>query len=207
MNKKILTEAERKIFQKLNTPQKIQDFINKMPNNFETDGETCQSPRRVLKSRRAHCIEGALLASAILNFHKRPALVAHMHTTKEDQDHVIAIFKEGDRFGAISKSNHLVLRYRDPVYLNVRELMMSYFHEYWGLKTGHKNLRSYTEPIDLIKKFGESWITEDKELWNINDFIFHAPHKEIAPKNILKKLRDADTFEVKNIGKTIEWKK
>lgn len=207
MNKKVLTGAEKRIFQKLNTPQKIQDFINKIPNNFEHAGETCQSPRRVLKSRKAHCIEGALLAGAILNFHGRPALVVHMHTTKEDQDHVITIFKENDRFGAISKSNHLVLRYRDPVYLNVRELIMSYFHEYWGLKTGHKNLRSYTEPIDLIKKFGESWIVEKEELWNINNFIFHAQHKEIVPKNILKKLRDADKFEMKNVNKTVEWKK
>jgi len=206
MNKKILNEAEQKIFQKLNTPQKIQDFINKIPNNFERKGETCQSPRRVLKNKSAHCIEGALLASVILNFHKRPALLVHLHTTKEDEDHVIAIFKENGRFGAISKSNHLVLRYRDPVYLSTRELVMSYFHEYWGLKTRHKNLRAYTEPIDIIKKFGDSWITEEKDLWDINDFIFHAPHKQIAPKNLLKKLRDADEFEL-HVSKIIEWKK
>lgn len=206
MDKKILTGAEKKIFQKLNTPQKIQDFINKIPNNFEAGGETCQSPRRVLKNKRAHCIEGALLAGAILNFHKRPALLVHLHTTKEDEDHVIAIFKESGRFGAISKSNHLVLRYRDPVYLNIRELVMSYFHEYWGLKTRRKNLRAYTEPIDIIKKFGDSWIIEEKDLWDINDFIFHTPHKQIAPKNLLKKLRNADEFEL-HVSKIIEWKK
>jgi hypothetical protein len=206
MNKKILTESERRVFQKLNTPQKIQNFINKIPNNFEVKGETCQSPRRVLKSRRAHCIEGAIFAAAALAFHKRPALVVHLHTAKGDYDHVVTIFKESGRFGAISKTNHLVLRFRDPVYLSIRELVMSYFHEYWGLKTGRKNLRSYTEPIDLIKKFGDSWIIEEKELWNINDFIFHAPHKQIVPKNLLKKLRDADKFELK-MDEIVEWKK
>src|SRR3989344_6349937 len=114
---------EFKIFKKLNSPSKIQDFLNEIPINFEKKGETCKSPLVVLKSNNAHCIEGAMLASAALWYHGEKPLLLDLKTSNDDEDHVVALFKANNRWGAISKTNHAVLRYRDPIYLSVRELV------------------------------------------------------------------------------------
>lgn len=202
-----LDKKEVAILKKLNTPQKIQDFINKIPHNYETKGETCMSPREVLKNKYAHCIEGAMLSATALWINGKDPLVVHLLTIEDEQDHVIAVFKENGYWGAISKSNHSLLRYRDPVYKNIRELVMSYFNEYYIFdakkNNGKKSLIGYTNPINL-KRFGNGWITSDKNLWEINDFLFHSPHISIAPKNILKKLRPADSIEMK-ITKITNW--
>ncbi len=148
-----LTKEERKIFQSLNSPSKIQSFINNIPANFEPNGDTCKSPRTVLKENKCHCIEGAILAAMILRYHGYEPLILDMESTRKDFDHVIAIFKEFGKFGAISKTNHAVLRYREPVYNSVHELVMSFFHEYFT-DDGKKTLRNYSNPINL-KKFDE----------------------------------------------------
>src|SRR3990167_562304 len=57
---------ELRFLRKLNRPAKIQDFLETLPINFESKGETLMSPRRVLQERCAHCMEGALLAAAAL---------------------------------------------------------------------------------------------------------------------------------------------
>ncbi|MEK7115655.1 MAG: hypothetical protein AAB862_01780 [Patescibacteria group bacterium] len=208
-----LTKKEHSVFKKLNTPSKIQDFINKIPNNFEEGGlsaggaqagETCMSPRKVLREKKAHCIEGALFAGLALWYHVKNPLVVHFATDK-DEDHVIVVFKEDGFWGAISKSNHSLMRYRDPVYKTLRELCMSYFNEYFMYENGRKTLRGYTKPINL-KRFGTKWITEEKDLWKINDSLFDAPHFPIAPSKVLKKLRLVDPIEI-GVGEITEWKK
>jgi len=125
--------------------------------------------------------------------------------TNKDEDHVIAVFKKNGLWGAISKSNHSLMRYRDPVYKTIRELCMSYFNEYFMYENGRKTLVGYTKPINL-KKFGTNWITREEELWKINDALFDAPHLPIAPKKILKTLRPVDPIEIK-ITKITDWKK
>ncbi len=179
----------------LSTPAKIQDYLNSIPQNFEKKEETCMSPRRVLRDKRAHCIEGALLAAAAFWYHGKKPLVLHLATTKIDEDHVVAPFQEYGLWGAISKSNHSLLRYRDPVYKTIRELALSYFNEYYEFKSGEKSLRGYTKPINL-KILGSDWITEESELWNINDILTGASHFPIAPQKTLKKLRVADPIEL-----------
>ena len=135
---------EFKIFKKNNTPAKIQDFINSIPINFEIGRETYYRPLHVLKHNKAHCMEGALLAAAILWFHGYEPLIMHFRTSNDDPtDHIIAIFKQDGLWGAISKTNHNVLRYRDPIYKNIRELAMSYFNEYFTNKR-KKSLREYS---------------------------------------------------------------
>lgn len=199
-----LTKKEESLFRKLNTPVKIQNFINTLPNNFENDGETCLSPRRVLREKKAHCIEGALFSAIALWYNGRKPLVLHLSTTNEDQDHVVALFSENNFWGAISKSNHATLRYRDPVYKTLRELVVSYFNEYYAYEGGKKTLRGYTKPINL-KIFGTKWITEEENLWKINDALFEAHHFPIAPPNVLKKLRPVDPIEIE-VGEMTEWK-
>lgn len=199
-----LTGHEQKIFQKLNSPKKIQDFLETLPINFEKKGETCYSPRTVLKKNKAHCFEGAAFAAAALMYHGRPPLLLHLKTTADDFDHVITPFKISGHWGAITKTNHAVLRYREPIYKNIRELVMSYFHEYF-LNNGKKTLRSYSEPINLRQFNSRNWITSKKDLWYIDRALDRAPRKKIATEKQIKNFRQADPIEIK-IGKITQWK-
>lgn len=206
---KDLTKEELKVFKQLNSPHKLQDFINAIPANFEKNGETLRSPRWVLKERQAHCAEGAFLAAAVLWFHGQKPLLMDLKTTDDDFDHVVALFCRGKFWGAISKTNHAVLRYREPIYANPRELAMSYFHEYF-LDNGAKTLRSYSAPFDLSKirlnsldNLGVSWLTTEEDLWQIADLLDSSPHYRILDKKKVASLRRADPIEIK-AGKLTE---
>lgn len=197
----IHNKKELKLFQKLNTPAKIQDYINSLGFNFEKNVETLSSPRVVILRKTAHCIEGAILASEILAFHKFKNFLIDLKCRKHarDYDHVICVFQIGKYFGAISKTNHAVLRFREPVYTSVRELVMSYFHEYF-LPSGTKTLDSYSQPFDL-KKYDKNpklkdWRVTEKDLWFIGYDLDKSKHFKIVPKNHLGKLRKADKIEV-----------
>ena len=192
----------RKILEKLNTPSKIQDFLNGLSFNFEKKGETLKSPARVLREKDAHCLEGAILGAHILSLHGFPPLILHLESTREDYDHVIAPFKMDGRWGAISKTNHAVLRYREPVYKNIRELVMSYFHEYF-LDNGKKTLRRYSQPLNL-NVFGKNWMLAPHDLWEIDKRLDQIKHYQILPAKI--KLRPADKIERK-AGKIVEYLK
>lgn len=189
----------------LQTPAKIQDFLNTIPFNFELNGvDTLKSPLRTLRENNAHCFEGALLAAYLLSLQGHTPLLMYLQSTKKDFDHVIAPFKVNGYWGAISKTNHAVLRYREPVYKTIRELALSYFHEYF-LDDGTKTLRYYTEPLD-VTVFDDSWIDSEEDLWGIDTELDKMKHFEIVPKKYLKKLRKADQVE-REAGKIVEWKK
>ncbi len=192
------------IFKKLNTPSKIQDFIDDIEINFEKNGETCRSPLMVLKHNEAHCLEGALLASAIFWYHGKPPLLLDLVTTPNDDYHTVALFKESGKWGAISKTNHAYLRYRDPVFKNVRELAMSYFNEYF-LDSGQKTLRSYSDFFDLTE-FGEDWLVEKDDLWSIAEALDNSKHYKILTAKQIRRLRLADPVEIK-ANKLVQWKK
>lgn len=192
------------VLKKLNTPQKIQDFINKIPINFEKSGDTLRSPLSALRRNEIHCFEGALLAATILWQNGEKPLILDLKTTNYDQSHVVALFKRKNLWGAISKTNHAVLRYRDPIYKNIRELSMSYFNEYF-LNNGEKTLRSYSDPFDL-SKLGADWLTSKKNLWEIDDMLDKHPHHKILEKSEERYLRLADKIEIES-GKLIEWKR
>jgi len=200
-----LTTTEERLFRKLNTPARIQDFLDKLPINHEKKGETCYSPRMVLRTKKAHCLEGALLAAAILAYHGYPSLLMHFATTPEDEDHAVALFRVNGLWGAISKTNHPMLRYRDPIYRTPRELALSYFHEYFMLENGKKTLRGYSKPFSLAR-FGSAWITREDNLWDIADMLTDTPHLPLVPKSQLRKLRPATPFERKGFA-PVEWPK
>ena len=148
---------EFEIFKKLDTPVKIQDFLDAIRINFEVKRETCRSPLMVLRHKEAHCMEGAMLAAACFWYNGQRPLLLDLKTMvrprspqEKDDDHVVALFKENGRWGAVSKTNHAGLRYRDPVYKTVRELALSYFHEYF-LDNGVKTMRSYSAPFSLLQ--------------------------------------------------------
>lgn len=193
-----LTKEESKFLQKLNTPNKIQDYLDSIPFNYEKGGQTVMSPINVLKEKKAHCIEGALLASVALWLSKRePIIISLKVKNRNDYDHIITIYKENGHYGAISKTNHNVLRWRDPVYKSIRELIMSYYHEYFLTSNGEKTLLGYTKPINL-KKFGTKWITRTDNLWDIAEKIYDTKIIEIVPKENKKFIRKANKTEIKS---------
>lgn len=199
-----ITLSERKILSRLNTPHKIQDFLDTLPINNEKLGETCMSPRRVLKEKKAHCIEGAMLAAAALWFHGEKPLIMSLKVSRGDFDHVIALYKKNGYWGAISKTNHAVLRFRDPIYRTPRELALSYFHEYFLIKTGKKTMVGYSRPIN-IKRFGTKWVNSEEDLWDIGNTIFKMPHISIVPKGNEKHIRKAHHIE--RVSASVkEWK-
>jgi hypothetical protein len=191
-----LSLSEWKVLRNLNTPQKIQDFLNKLPFNFEKNNRY-MSPKHILKSRKAHCFEGALLAAAALWAHGLSPLLLDLKVKEGvgDTDHVVVLFNQHGEWGALSKTNHAVLRYREPVYKTVRELAMSYFHEYF-LPNGNKTLRSFSKPFDL-SKFGSGWISADTDLYHLAEALDRAPHVPILSKKQIQNLRKADTIEIK----------
>ncbi|MEK7192743.1 MAG: hypothetical protein AAB682_01265 [Patescibacteria group bacterium] len=199
-------KEEFSILKKFRTPEKIQDFLETIPINFEPEGDTCLSPRRVLRERRAHCIEGALLAASALMINGEKPLLLDLRATKNDSDHVVALFLKYGRFGAISKSNHAVLRYREPIYKTVRELALSYFHEYIDSK-GKKTLREFSlRPFDLSMYDPPRWTISEDNLWFIPEDLDCAKHLSIlAPKQNIK-LRPADPLEMK-LDALVSWTK
>ena len=195
-----LTSTELRVLKKLNTPQKVQDFVNAMPMNF---AETCLSPRMVLRKRKAHCMEGAMLAALALRLQGRKPLVIDLKAVDRDLDHIVTIFQEGKYFGGISKTNHGVLRYREPVYRSIRELVMSYFHEYF-LEDGKKTLRSYTNPINLSRFDRDGWMTDEEDVWYVPEEIDAARHIPLFTKKQIARFRKADKIE-RQMGEITEW--
>ncbi len=198
-----LTPRELSLLRRLNTPIKIQNFLDDIPINFEQNGETNMSPRRVLKENTAHCFEGALLGALALSFHGFPPLIMDLKSEHPDVDHVIAPYKINGYWGAISKTNHGTIRFRDPVYKTIRELAMSYFHEWFMDKNGKKTLRSFSNPYDM-GKYKKDWETSEKDLWDLVDILDDVPHYKVAPNKNLKYLRIADSVE-RSAGKITEW--
>jgi len=198
-------EEELKVLKKLDNPKKIQDFLNSLNINFEENADTCMSPRMVLKTGKAHCIEGALVAAAAFRIHGQEPLVVDMEANQKDDDHVIAVFKKNNFWGAVGKTNHAVLRYREPVYKSIRELVMSFFHEYTLDKTGEKTLRTFSLPVNL-KRFDKfNWMTLEKDVWFIPEFLTTIPHEKILNHSQIMSLRKADEIEIK-AGSIIEYK-
>ncbi len=196
---------EFRILKSLSTPVKIQDFLETIPINFEKKGETCMSPARVLKEWKAHCIEGAMLAAAAFMIHHQPPLLLDLKASDDDDDHAVALFRHHSRWGAVSKSNHATLRYRDPIYKTVRELALSYFNEYIN-DDGKKTLRSFSKPFNL-RRFGtRAWTIATDNLWNINDALDESPHESILTRATLATLRGADPIERTSL-KLTDWKK
>jgi len=190
-----LSKAEFAVLRRLHTPQKIQDFLNGMPPNFETRGQTCLSVREVLRQRRAHCIEGAMLAACALWVHGEPPLLLDLRAER-DYDHVVALFRRGRCWGAISKTNPSVLRWRDPVYRSLRELAMSYLHEYAN-KRNQKTLRSYAGPFDLRRFDPKVWVTSDRNCWDIGATLDDMRHRPLLNRRQARGLRLRDAVERK----------
>jgi len=159
----VLKGSERQFLETLSTPIKIQAFLDELPYSTE---HIYRCPLRVLRDRVAHCFDGALFAAAALRRLGYPPLILEMVPNDRDDDHLLAIYRMNGYWGAVAKSNFVGLRFREPIYRNLRELVMSYFEQYYNAAR-EKTLRNYTLPLNL-KAFDKlNWMTNDESLERI----------------------------------------
>jgi len=196
------TPAELRVFRRLRTPDKIQHFLDHdLAYNKEPDGPTCRSPRLVLRDRTAHCMEGALFGAAALRVLGHPPLLLDLEAVRDD-DHVLAIFQARGRWGAIAKSNYSGLRYREPVYRTLRELVMSYFEHYFNLRR-EKTLRRYSRPVNLRRFDGRHWMTAEEDVWMVPEYLCEIAHTPLLPPAVEARLSrvDARLFAAGKLGR------
>jgi hypothetical protein len=168
------TPAELRKLSSLKNPHGIQKFLNDMPYHLAT---TAWSPRRVLRERTSHCLEGAIFAAAALRVLGYPALVVDLEAV-QDTDHVIAVFRHRGHWGAVANSNYAGCRYREPVYRNLRELAISYFEDYFNLR-GERTLRTFSRPVNLARFDDRQWMTSEKDLWFIPEYLLEIHHNRL----------------------------
>jgi len=181
------TRAERALLERLDTPEKIQKFLDSIPYNTDLQ---CRSPRRVMRDRVAHCMEGALFTAAAMRYHDQECLLLDLVSVRDD-DHVVALFKRHGRWGAVGKSNFSGLRFREPVYSTLRELVMSYFENFFN-KAAEKTLRCYSHPFDMRKFDDIGWMTTEKDLNFIGHYIDKTPHIRIMSRGMVRSLNRVD---------------
>lgn len=199
-----LSKGEFAVLRRLRTPEKIQQFLYDLKQNFEQQGDTCNSVRTVLRVRRAHCIEGAVVAAAALWVHGEPPLLLDLQAV-HDFDHVVTLFRRHGCWGAISKTNGIGLRWRDPVYASLRELAMSYLHEYYN-KRDHKTLRTYSRPFDLRRMDPKIWATCEDGAWDLIDALEATRHYPLISRAHVRALTRRDPFE-RQVGGLLQYRR
>src|SRR5437667_3317562 len=166
---------------RLTTPERIQRFLDEdIGYNKEKGGATCRSTRRVLRDRVAHCLEGALFGAAALSVQGWEPLLLDLEAVRDD-DHVLAIFRQRGCWGAIAKSNYAGLRFREPVYRTLRELVMSYFEHYFN-PAGEKTLRAYSRPVNLRQFDRFDWMTSEEDVWAVPNHLCDIPHTPLITR-------------------------
>jgi hypothetical protein len=182
---------ERKILSSLNTPAKIQRFLDcQLGYNVEPNGHTCYSPRMTMRTGVAHCMEGALFAATALRAHGHPALLVDLEAVR-DTDHVLAVYRVNGHWGAVAKSDYSGLRSREPVYRTVRELALSYFEHYFN-PAGEKTLRSYSRPVNLSRFDAIGWETREGDVWEIPNYLCDVPHTRILTPAMERRIARMD---------------
>jgi hypothetical protein len=171
----------------LKRPAAIQEFLDGV--EYSAD-PFYRCPRRVVADRKAHCFDGALFAACALRRLGHPPLLLDMRAVRDD-DHVIAVFRHGDGIGAVAKSNFVGLRFRDPVYRSLRELVMSYFEDFYN-ELGEKTLRAYSGTIDLTRFDPLDWQGRDEGLESIAEALDIARHYPLLTRSQARDLAKMD---------------
>lgn len=177
-----LTRAEARRLASLTPEWKIQEYLDGLL--YDTRGGSCRSPRRVMGDGLCQCMDGALLAAAALRVQGRPPLILDLEA-EQDDDHVLAVFKTKHGWGSIGRSNYSGLRYREPVYRTIRELVMSYFDVYFNLRR-EKTLRAYSKPVNLARFDDIAWMTTPDDVWDIPNHLVKIPHTKISSRAAIR---------------------
>ena len=181
------TPKELRKLRSLKDPYGIQRFLDDMPYHLE---DTAWSPRRVLREGTSHCLEGAMFGAAALRANGFPPLILDLEA-EHDTDHVVAIYRINGHWGAIAKSNYTGCRGREPVYRTLRELALSYFHIYFNMRR-ERTLRTFSRPVNLKRFDRQHWMTTEKPIWFIVDYLFTIHHYKLLRPEALQSVRRAD---------------
>jgi len=181
------TPRELRTLRALKTPVGVQRALDAMRYH---DADTAWSPRRVLRARTAHCLEAAIFAAAALRVLGFPPLLLDLEAER-DTDHVIAVYRRRGHWGAIAKSNYSGLRYREPIHRTLRELALSYFDDYWNLR-GERTMRRYSRPVNLARFDHLHWMTTEKPIWFIAEYLCEIPHISLLTPAMEKNLTRLD---------------
>jgi hypothetical protein len=181
------TEAELRKLRSLKDPHGIQRFLDAQPYHL---ADTAWSPQRVLRENTSHCFEGALFGAAALRVNGYPPLIIDLEA-EHDTDHVIAVYKQHGHWGSIAKSNYTGCRYREPVYRTLRELALSYFDVYFNMRR-ERTLRTFSNPVNLARFDRLGWMTTDKQLWFIAEYLFTIRHFPLLKPAMAKRLHRLD---------------
>src|SRR5579862_6614100 len=173
----VFSAQERKVLGKLTTPFRI---------HLEPHGDTCRSPRLALRDGVAHCMEGALVAAVALRAIGHPPLLVDLEAVR-DSDHVLAVYRLNGHWGAVAKSDYAGLRSREPVYRTIRELAMSYFEHYYN-PAGEKTLRAYSRAINLSRFDRTTWMTAERDVWEIPNYLCEISHTKILTRAMERSL-------------------
>lgn len=178
-----LTRSERRLLASLTPAYRIQEFLDTKL-LYDTKGGKVRSPRRVIRDGLCQCMDGAMFAAAALRVQGMPPLILDLEADQDD-DHVLAVFKGRHGWGAIGRSNYSGLRFREPVYRSIRELVMTYFESYFNLRR-QKSLRAYSRPVNLSRFDDLNWMTSEKDLWEIPLHLVEIPHTRISTAAAVK---------------------
>ena len=181
-----LTRGELVTLRRLDRPDKVQSYLDGLTYNIERDRDTVRSPRRVMRDRTAHCAEGAFLAAAAFRVQGRPPLLVDLEAVRDD-DHVLAVYRDGGLWGAVATSKFAGLRYRAPVYRTVRELVLSYFEHYYNWD-GERTLRAYSRPVSLARFDRIGWMTAEEDLWPLVEHLTAIRHTPLIPPAAARRL-------------------
>lgn len=177
------TPAELRKLRSLKDPHGIQQLLDDQPYHL---ADTAWSPRRVLHEHTSHCFEGAMFAAAALRANGYPPLVIDLEAV-HDTDHVVAVYKQLGRWGAVSKSNYSALGFREPVYRSLRELAMSFFDGYFNLRR-ERTLRTFSNPVNLARFDRLQWMVTDQPLWFVAEYLFTIRHFPLLKPQMAKRL-------------------
>jgi hypothetical protein len=179
--------SELKPLKQFKKPHDIQLFLNNV--RYNPDKGT-NSPGKVLRMNKANCFEGALFAAAALRMMGHKPLIVDLMAVNDD-DHIVALFKYNNCYGAVAKSNTTTLRFREPIYKTLKELILSYFEFYFNT-IGEKTLRSYSNPVDLSRFDKLNWMDTDDNLDYIGDYLYTVKHHKILDRKSILYLSQAD---------------
>jgi hypothetical protein len=186
---RLLTRAEKRTLDRLASPKAVQDFLDDIP--YSTD-EFYRCPLRVLRDRKAHCFDGAVFGAAALGRIGFPPLILDMFSNGRDDEHLLAVFRVDRHWGAVAKSNFVGLRFREPVYRSLRELVMSYFEQYYNSE-GEKTLRAFARPLNLNTFRGTPWLTRDEPLDRIARLTDEIKRTPILSERMIAGLSPVDS--------------
>jgi hypothetical protein len=195
------TRREAAFLRRLTPPWRIQRYLDEI--DYDLSGKHCRSPRRVLRERKAQCMDGALLAVAALRLQGHPPLIVDLEA-EQDTDHVLAVFRRDGCWGAVARSNYSGLRYREPVFRTVRDLVLSYVESYFNLRR-EKTLRRYSRPVSLARFDRRGWMTAEEDLWYVPEHLVDVRHYRLLPVAARRRLAPVDRrmFEAGLLGRAV----